>query len=243
MQDDFGRFEGSGMTSPGATRRSVILWAMSDKTVISWHSVARTSHRILLTLFLTLGAAVSLSVATQHAALASGCLSGGNGTYAVAFGCDNVRIPAAHHCMEVAHSSNGQTEGIECADLYVTNDANQEMWGEGEFYCQGASPQCLGKSVTIWASAKDNGSAGPADTEHGGYACTTSGCPNGGQARVSTAHFIGLAGCIPTYSFEPKDGATINGVINHEIIKVNGAPEASHAGQENDSARVTVCFN
>jgi hypothetical protein len=219
---------------------------MSDKTVMPWNDVVRRGVKILCALFIVLGAVVSVSVETQHTAEAASCLAfQSQGDWHVPFGCSNVRIASgnqsAHHCIVVGKSADGKTQGVECADLYVTNTKTVgDIWGEGEFSCSGAHPQCLGMNVEVWVSEHE---IDPASTAKGAYECTTSGCPNGHAADVSTSHLDVGQDCFSAYSFELPDGQNFERQDNHDVLSINGASSASHAVRENDSYRVTVCLD
>lgn len=226
-----------------------------EATMSPWRAPSRRGLRLLLALLLALGTTVAGSVTTQHAAQAATCVPAQESSgWHVGYGCGSERIPAAHHCMIVGISNDGSTEGVECADIYVTDTADAtQIWGEGEYYCQGSHPQCLGMRVTVWVSVNAVAYIGsvPATSVEGTYSCTTS-CPNGGQADVSTTHvgpnLVGRGTCYSVQSFEPADGATIftspiNGYVASQILWINGATGASHAAAENDSANLTICLN
>jgi hypothetical protein len=220
---------------------------MSDKTVMSRKNLAHRGTKIMCALLVVLGGVVAVSVETTHTAQAADCLAfQSESNWDIPFGCSGVRIPAAHHCMVVGKSADGKTQGVDCADLYVTNTkTTEDIWGEGEFSCSGAHPQCLGMKVEVWASENEDP---PAVTVSGSYGCTTTGCPNGRAADVSTTHMPVDNGCFSAYSFEPADQQTVSTgplkhYTNHEIISINGATSASHAPRENDSNRVNVCLD
>jgi hypothetical protein len=226
---------------------------MSGKIIMPGKRTAQRDRRLrlLLALLLVLGATVSVSVAAQRSALAAkvNCApqEDGDGEWHVLVGCASIRIPAAHNCAIIGSSFNNETLGIECADLYVTNtDSAQQIWGEGEFYCQGPNPKCLGMNVTVWISARGNGFV--AATAKGSYVCNTRpSCPDGGEAKVATSHLDVGENCVLTHSFEPVDGARITTgpfttYTNHEVISIEGATAASHAYLVNNSQNLNICL-
>jgi hypothetical protein len=231
--------------------------AMLEISVLPRKGPAHKGVRLLLALFLVVATTAFALVVVEHTAQAATCAAQkeANG-YHIPNGCSSVPIPAAHHCMVVGTSNDGTTQGVECADLYATNSAQNEfdVWGEGEFYCQGSHPRCLGMNVEVWFSITVAG-IHPATTTNGTYKCNTTSpaCPNGGQAAIATTHWQGFGPvpanyCVVAQSFEPADGAIVTtapnkNYTNSEVISINGASAASHARAENLSNNETVCID
>ncbi len=194
--------------------------------------------RIVLALLCTLGTAASVSVATQNSAQAATCtptFSKSAGVWYVPYGCNGVGIPGSHKCQYTGaiNESVGLTETVECADIVATNTSSAtQIWGEGEFYCQGAYVECQAMSVSVYDIV---GATYGSPTSH--YGCNGT-CSDGGRAMVSTAHFTAnRADCYGAFSVDPADGE----FGDPQIIKVAGV--AFHALPELDSNYVYVCFD
>jgi hypothetical protein len=140
-------------------------------------------------------------------------------------------------------------DAIECADLYVTNDNpdenRYELWGEGEFYCQGARHtgqayyQCDGMNVNVGvahAAILSNGSTGVGTADPArNYKCnpTVGACPANDKVWWASNHFgyFNVASCEQTYAYLPVDN----------VIAFLGV--AIHTQVEWDSYTVNICFN
>jgi hypothetical protein len=193
------------------------------------------SLRFLLSLLVVLAGAVSISLATPHAAQAATCVSGSGTSFSVSRGCASQRIPGAHVCANVGPSS-GATTAVQCSDLYATDTSSGvELWGEGEFYCQGASPQCAGMNVNIGFSYTDVDTGAEVTGDARNYKCnpTVGACPNGGQAAVATLHSSVPQDCFNLYSWEPTGN----------VISVKGASSAYHSTKEHDSLHIQLCLD
>jgi hypothetical protein len=116
----------------------------------------------------------------------------------------------------ISPASNAD-QAIICTDIYaswtaasVTSSGRFDVWGTGEYYCQGASQQCKGmnvkNSLAIWAYATQTPEGpvsgpifpdSPTDTESSNsYTCSTTSCPITTSAStrvyVSTTHYTGI---------------------------------------------------
>jgi hypothetical protein len=156
--------------------------------------------RLLIAALFTLGTMISISVATQGSALAAACdPTGGvfpNGN------CSNYVV--SHKCEQISPSSNADQADI-CTDIYAswtqasaTGEGSVDIWGEGEYYCQGSSEQCKGingqNSVSVTATTFTGSSEiHPTDSESSAdYTCSTTACPLGGRAMVATTHVTNI---------------------------------------------------
>jgi hypothetical protein len=155
----------------------------------------------------------SMSAATQGSALAAGCALQPN-NIAPNGNCFTQNL--AHVCERISPASNAD-QAIICTDIYaswtaasVTSSGRFDVWGTGEYYCQGASQQCKGmnvkNSLAIWAYATQTPEGpvsgpifpdSPTDTESSNsYTCSTTSCPITTSAStrvyVSTTHYTGI---------------------------------------------------
>ncbi|HEX5119441.1 MAG TPA: hypothetical protein VFW65_29980 [Pseudonocardiaceae bacterium] len=145
---------------------------------------------------------------TQTTANAASCVTESGGTWFVGKGCTSVEIPGVHVCADIAP---GENTAIECTDLAATDTASaHEIWGVGEFYCQGAHPQCQGMNVKVGLSWTDLHSGTQHISALRPYMCnpTVGACPNGGRAMVSTAHSSVFTDCFQLYTFLPAGEGT-----------------------------------
>lgn len=221
---------------------------MPENTVTSWGRPARRGVRVLLALFLVLGAAIFVSAATPRTALASSCVTNsGNNQVQFSQGCYS--IPITHSCQVIGYSSGGGTQAVECADIYVTwasDSADPEMWGVGEFYCQGVYAQCAGMNVISRVNVSPDlsvieGGPGGGGTLSNRYLCNPSvgACPNGGRAQVSSGH-------ISDYSELPEEpgvGACYTVTATEPAGNVIAIPytAAIHSGGD-VSSQADICF-
>jgi hypothetical protein len=195
---------------------------------------ARKFLRLVLALFVVLAGVVSVSLVTQSTASAASCVSqSSDGVWNIAKGCFSTEIPGAHVCADI---TPGENTAIECTDLVVT-DANgtAQMWGEGEFYCQGAHPQCLGMNVKVGFSWTDFNNAQQDVSDAKPYVCnpSTNACPNGGRAMVAAAHDTVFTDCFNAYTWLPAGN----------VISVQGVGSAYHSPSELDSPKtLEVCL-
>jgi hypothetical protein len=134
-------------------------------------------------------------------------------------------------CKAIGTSTNGGTSAVECADIYVntpTSSGWADIWGEGEYYCQGQHPQCLGMNVEN-SIVVSSSTFGPPDTESSGnFKCNPNvgACPNGGRQFVGTPHVpVQENNHAAVYAFDPAG----------EVISINGASSASHSTSELDT--------
>ena len=125
--------------------------------------------RLLLALVLALGMTAFASMATQqsaHAAVAP-----------AAFG-------VMHKCEVIGTAPNGN-QAVVCSDINAAAVAGGfELWGTGEYFCQGPSVQCAGIRASNNLLTPD-GSFGNRP-----FVCLTTACPNSGRAMVSTTHRV-----------------------------------------------------
>jgi hypothetical protein len=182
---------------------------------MSFAMVRRSCMRILLTLLCTAGFVGSVTAVTQSSAQAATVNCAGTspsaGVFYVYYGQSSCVVPISHKCMQVGSAAGSETAD-ECADISVNNTGSSvQIWGTGEFYCQGASGKCDEIDVTVGASATDENAGSPV-TVHtpSPYVCT-SGCPNGSRADVSTAHINAAHDCYWLYSWDPTGEKFIDG--------------------------------
>ncbi len=192
-----------------------------------------------------------VSAATQIPAHAASCTPVQKGSqWWIPYGCSGVIIPASHRCYQLGSTTDsaGTTDADECADISAANDGGStgyaQLWGEGEFYCQGVYSQCQGMNVNIdFSYTVDNSIGGAWTAPERNYTCNPNpgpACPDGGRALISTEHATVLTTqCDTTYSWDPYDGW--NGLA--QVISVTPAGVAEHAAYENDSYQLDVCFD
>jgi hypothetical protein len=177
---------------------------------ISFKKSAGRAARLALALLFACGMVVAASAATPQRALAASCAVRTGGTLLIdgQYVTQVVASPLAGTCASqvIAHDcvnmgGNGGIAAIECADIYMTwNSSAIEAWGEGEYYCQGASgyAQCSAMSVDhvlYWCA--NTGSQSAYGHPGGDYTCSGGGCPAGGRAKVSTYHYTGSQSTAP----------------------------------------------
>lgn len=156
--------------------------------------------RLLFALVLTLGMIVFASVATQRSAHA---------------GVAPAAIGIAHQCETIGTAPNGN-QAVVCSDINDTRvPGGIEVWGTGEYFCQGPSVQCAG----ISASNNLLGTNPTFSVGNTPYQCRTTACPNGGRAMVSTQHVFLQSGVCTTL---------VGTVDNSASILVNGTSTAFH---------------
>jgi hypothetical protein len=122
--------------------------------------------------------------------------------------------------------SNGN-QAVVCNDINKAATAGGfELWGTGEYFCQGPSVQCKG----IHASNSLITSFG--DAQSPAFSCSTTACPNGGRAMVSTAHVFVPAGfCVVAVATIPAGDA----------ILVNGTSTAFHPAADFTVENDNIC--
>jgi hypothetical protein len=155
---------------------------------------ARRGVRLLLAVLLALGAAVSVSAATQGSARAAAC-DPVNGQFPNG-NCYNYVL--SHVCEQISPSSNADQADI-CTDIYASwtaasysSQGTLDIWGVGEYYCQGASVQCKGVNASNTLAVTGHPAGGGtthASESSGTYMCSTTSCPNGGRVKWPTGHF------------------------------------------------------
>jgi len=206
---------------------------------------ART--RIVRAVFALLGAAamaVPLSAAapsSAHAAAASCSITVQNGVFEIAYGCGGGLISASHACQQtgIVVNTDGTTTTDECADVAVADNAGgAQVWGEGEFYCQGDETECQGMNVSVYVYV-ENSSGTDYTSPATNYKCnpTIGFCPDGGRAMVSSPHFTATRGtCYFSYAIDPADGE------NGDPQVISAEEHAFHAESELRSNTVEFCF-
>ena len=140
----------------------------------------------------------------------------------IPYGCSAVVIPPSHKCQIfnlIPVNFGGLLEAIQCVDVYATNvSGHQEVWGEGEFYCQGEYVQCQGMNVNVDFSYTDNPANGNVTVPLRNYKCNGSGCPDGGRALISTQHSPGdgyLYGFLAETNEPAGNVITVGGLAIH----------------------------
>jgi hypothetical protein len=201
--------------------------------------------RLLAAALFVLGVMVSVSAATQSAALAAGCSPSGN-NYPTA-NCYNYSV--SHVCEEISPSGDADQANI-CTDIYTswtqasaTSSGSFDIWGVGEYYCQGASAQCKGingqNSLAISEVAGGSGSFSESSRD---YTCSTTACPDGGRAQVATAHLTGTIPSAIGAMGKPNQCFTVTATVSSgDAILTNDAGSAYHAAK-NFSTTATICY-
>jgi len=140
-----------------------------------------------------------------------------------------------HSCVVIGTLPNGNQAAI-CADieLQLVPDG-VEVWGEGEYYCQGPDRQCNGihadnnmTFITVSGFPPVVGTV-----QNNPYQCVTTGCPNGGRAFVSTPHRFIIDGECDNIVATVSTGAA---------ILPKGTSRAFHPGSDL-SVTQTICGN
>lgn len=134
----------------------------------------------------------------------------------VNYGQSGCVVPISHKCAQVGSAAGSETAD-ECADVTVTdNSSAAQLWGTGEFYCQGPSDKCDEMSVKVGVSVTNENGQSIASTAYSSTYVCTSGCPNGGRALVSTSHLGSGYDCYWVYSWDPKGESFIDGTdVSH----------------------------
>lgn len=202
--------------------------------------------RLLLFVSLVLSAAAGVSVAAQQPAIADAPCTG-----TPAFPPPNLAfnakgpcytVPVVHKCEVIGTLSNGN-KAVICTTIYTSYDmTHYEIWGTGEYYCQGPSVQCKGIHagnnlvITLSLSAIANGSPDP-DNPMGSpsYMCSTTSCPNGNPVVLSTGHYGATKG---GGSFCVGAKATVPSGI---AILVQGTSTAFHPSSD-FSVSAELCY-
>jgi hypothetical protein len=159
--------------------------------------------------------------------------------YIPSAGCGSV-IPSSHNCKIIATSADTSatslTQGVECVSVYTkwTSPDSAQIWGEGQFYCQGENSQCLRMNVAIDLSVIDIDKGAAAVTVPlKNYSCAAD-CPAIGRAVVDTERVVvtPTSHCYQTFAWEPVGN----------VVGVNGADDTSPGTEGNNSGNVLVCF-
>lgn len=176
---------------------------MSENFVRLRRELTYRAPRLLLALLVALGMTVFASVATQRSAHATGLPA--------------ATVGVSHKCEVVNTLSNGN-QAVVCTDINMANTpTGVEVWGTGEYFCQGPSVQCKGIHANNTLTFRDlTGTLRVLQNQP--FQCSTTACPNGGRAMVSTSH-LGISGLCVTVT------AT---VTTSAAILVNGTSTAFH---------------
>lgn len=140
-----------------------------------------------------------------------------------------------HSCVAIGTLPNGN-QAVICSDieLQLVPDG-VEVWGEGEYYCQGPDRQCNGihadNNMTFITVSGFPVAVGT--VQNNPYQCVTTGCPNGGRAAVSTPHRFIINGECDNIVATVSTGAA---------ILPKGTSQAFHPGSDL-SVTQTVCGN
>jgi hypothetical protein len=196
--------------------------------------------RILLALFITFGSVVFATAATSGAAwAASGCTATlDDGDYVISQSVTCYGLQVVHECVTIGSTSN--TSAVECSDVYANTDSGNDtaqLWGNGEYYCQGTYSQCEGMNVKNTFSLNSNSSSAS-------FTCndTSSLCPNGSRQNVGTAKVQ----VSEVNQYFPVDTPVCYSVTASDpagnVIAVYGASSAFHASSAETTA-IEVCFS
>jgi hypothetical protein len=219
---------------------------------------SRRAARLLLALVLVAGAMLAFSAAPQQHALALSCSPGITRTGTVGgqpvttlvytFGATCYNVQVDHRCTDIGNHDS--VHAIECADIWMSfSTANINLWGEGEYYCQGpfGYKQCAAMSVDqvfeFGVLGSKPGGVSVYGHPGGNYTCSGSGCPSGttpttARAWVDTYHFsgsLGQAGGTCSYIM-------VTGAENTNSITVPGGTRISGAGNPAVTRYMQVCF-
>jgi hypothetical protein len=209
--------------------------------------------RIIAAAVFALGIALPVSAAIPAAAAqASSCSQvpwKAFGDWYLPYGCSGL-LPASHVCVEypgVGMVNGSAIQPIQCADIAYKNvdynngfDDSGELWGEGEFYCQGEATECQGMNVSVYDKV-ENSSGTDYTSPNSNYKCNpdVGFCPDGGRVKVSTQHFAASRGkCYFASSVDPADDE--NGDGDPQVISVE--EHAFHAESELPSNTTELCF-
>lgn len=208
-------------------------------------TLKRGGVRLLLLMSLVIGSLAGVSLAAQQPAMAAaGCagIPGGNGDLLFHAAGPCYTVPVAHKCEAIGTLGNGNQADI-CTDIYTSYDTTRyEIWGTGEYYCQGPSVQCKGihagntMTITLSLDAIANGDPDPHNPYTSpSYECSTTSCPNGDRAKLSTGHYGttkgGGAFCVGAQATIPTGDA----------ILVQGTSTAYHPGSA-FSVSAELCY-
>jgi hypothetical protein len=108
----------------------------------------------------------------------------------------------AHSCVAIGTLPNGN-QAVVCSDIELQPvPGGVEVWGEGEYYCQGPDVQCNGIHADNTMQFLTTNAIPPftGTVQNNPYQCTTTACPNAAppnnRALVSTPHrFINTQEC------------------------------------------------
>ena len=200
---------------------------------------------LLLSLLFVIGSTVSVSLGTQQSALAatSGCAPTGDamsGYYFPVATCST--YPVVHLCEVIGTLSANGNQALVCTDIYTSwatnvDPATFDIWGDGEYYCQGASGQCKGMNVkntldvSPGAVALEEGN--PSESESSlSYTCGgATSCPNGKRVFLATTHYAGDVLNTPQFGGQlppPACYVVTATVPQGDAILVNGTTAAYH---------------
>jgi hypothetical protein len=147
----------------------------------------------------------------------------------------NAAITEQHSCVAIGTLPNGN-QAVICSDIELQPvSGGVEVWGEGEYYCQGPDRQCNGIHADNNMTFITTNVIPPfqGTVQNNPYQCITTGCPNGGRAAVSTPHrFINTQQC----------DNIVATVSTGAAILPKGTSQAFHPGSDL-SVTQTICGN
>lgn len=144
-----------------------------------------------------------------------------------------------HVCRAIDTLPNGN-QAVVCSDIELQPvSGGVEVWGEGEYYCQGPDVQCNGIHADNNMTFITTNAIPPVEgtVQNNPYQCTTTACPNAAppnnRAFVSTPHrFINTQEC----------DNIVATVSTGAAILPKGTSQAAHP-QTSLSATMTLCGN
>jgi hypothetical protein len=195
---------------------------------------------LLLALLVVIGSTVSVSLGTQQSALAAGCDPTGNamsGYYFPVATCYTYQV--AHLCEVIGTLPANGNQAVVCTDIYTAWSTNEDpetfdIWGDGEYYCQGPSEQCKGMNVKntldVSAGTVAIGDGNPSESESSPtYTCSTTSCPNGAREKVATTHYMGAGPAFPPLGAQQPPCFVVTATVPQgDAILVNGTTTAYH---------------
>ena len=147
---------------------------------------------------------------------------------------------SAHHVCQVIGALPNSNQAVVCSDIEVAPvSGGVEVWGAGEYYCQGPDLQCKGIHAdnTMFFFTTNVIPPFAGTVQNRPYQCSTTGCPNGptpnNRAIVSTPHRFIITGECDSVTATVSTGAA---------VLVYGTSAAFHP-QSSVSAADIICGN
>jgi hypothetical protein len=144
------------------------------------------------------------------------------------------------HLCHVIGTLPNSNQAVVCSDIEVAPvSGGVEIWGAGEYYCQGPDLQCKGIHADNTMFFLTTNAIPPftGTFQNRPYECSTTGCPNGptpnNRAIVSTPHRFIITGECDIVTATVSTGAA---------VLVNGTSTAFHP-QSSVSVTDTICGN